>query len=97
VWPPKSGSGVPFITVPALAPRSRSKIARVGSGHRVHGVEGEAQSAGELAPERVEVEQSAHLQDVVGHRVDHLDLQRADACPGRRRARRPWCRDGAGT
>jgi hypothetical protein len=51
---------------------------RVGSGHRVHGVEAELETAGDQFADRLEVEQRLHQVGVVRHRVDHLHLHTAD-------------------
>jgi hypothetical protein len=50
----------------------------VGARHRVHGVEGHAEAAGEHGADGVEVEERLHQRGVVGDRVDHLDRHRPE-------------------
>ena len=47
----------------------------IGPGDRAHGVEAEAETAGEEVGDGVEIEDAAHQQGVVLDRIDHLDGQ----------------------
>ena len=50
----------------------------VGAGYRVQGVEAHAKPGGEQGADGVEIEQGLHQRQILGDRVDHLDLHALD-------------------
>src|SRR3546814_2386498 len=60
---------------------SSDLAARVGPGHRMHGIEAEAEiGPSQQGGDRVEIEQALQQVGVIGDRIDHRDLQGAEGC-----------------